>query len=327
MRGNMRAISCTGGHTGPRDDCPGCPSTPRRAMPILPACSPSPPSPRPSSATSTRRSRASRTTPARPRAARGCSCCPSPRSAATCASRSRTSPRPTCPPALDPDGPEIARADRGSPATTVVCAGYTEAGPAGSYASAVCVSGDGVLGHHRKVHLPPAERFAYTPGDGFAAFDTPVGRLGMLLCYDKLFPEAARALALDGAEVDRARCRPGRSTATHPARDIRDDRQTRHFDAARPGARGREPGRRGSRPTRPGRWGPLRFLGRAKVVDPDGACSRAPAPTRASRSRASTLGGGRGLARWASTTSATAARTPTRATGAPSLGVASCPSG
>ena len=135
---------------------------------------------------------------------------------------------PDLPPALDPDGPEIARliALAGD---LVVCAGYTEGGPGGLYSSAVCVSGDGVLGRQRKVHLPPAERFAYTPGDGFAAFDTPVGRLGMLLCYDKLFPEAARALALDGAEivaclaawpVDRLR----------PARRVRDDRQTRHFD-------------------------------------------------------------------------------------------------
>jgi len=100
---------------------------------------------------------------------------------------------PDLPVGLDPEGPEIARliAMAGE---LVVCAGYTEAGPGGLYSSAVCVSGDGVLGHQRKVHLPPAERFAYTAGDSFAAFDTPAGRIGMLLCYDKLFPEAARAL-------------------------------------------------------------------------------------------------------------------------------------
>ena len=60
--------------------------------------------------------------------------------------------------------------------------GYTEAAPAGLFSAAVCVDGDEVLGHQRKVHPPPAERFAYTPGTGFAAFDTPVGRVGMLLC-------------------------------------------------------------------------------------------------------------------------------------------------
>ncbi len=63
------------------------------------------------------------------------------------------------------------------------------------------MSGDGVLGHQRKVHLPPGERGVYSAGEGFAAFDTPVGRIGMLVCYDKVFPEAARALAVDGAEI------------------------------------------------------------------------------------------------------------------------------
>src|SRR5918992_540955 len=176
---------------------------------------------------------------------------------------------PDLPPGLDPDGPEIARlvAMAGD---LVVCAGYTETDAAGHlYSSAVCVSGDGVLGRQRKVHLPPAERFAYTPGDGFAAFDTPVGRLGMLLCYDKLFPEAARALALDGAEVvaclaawpvDRMR----------PARRVRDDRQTRHFDVVDQ-ARAIESQVFFVSSNQTGRWGQLRFLGGAKIVDPDGA--------------------------------------------------------
>src|SRR5688500_4499753 len=107
---------------------------------------------------------------------------------------------PNLPPGLDPDGPEIARLVELA-ADLVVCAGYTEEGPGGLCSSAVCVSGDGVLGRQRKVRLPPAERSAYTAGDGFAAFDTPVGWLGLLLCYDKLFPEAARSLALDGADI------------------------------------------------------------------------------------------------------------------------------
>ena len=41
-----------------------------------------------------------------------------------------------------------------------------------------------------------------TPGDRLAAFDTPVGRIGMLICYDKAFPEAARTLTDD--EVDKS---------------------------------------------------------------------------------------------------------------------------
>jgi predicted amidohydrolase len=175
---------------------------------------------------------------------------------------------PDVPAGIAPDGPEIARliALAGD---LVICAGYSELGPGGLYASAICVSGDGVLGHQRKVHLPPAERFAYTAGDGFAAFDTPVGRVGMLLCYDKLFPEAARALALDGADVlcslsawpvDRLR----------PARRVRDDVQTRHFDLC-DHARAVENQVFVVSANQTGRWGPLRFLGSAKVVDPGGA--------------------------------------------------------
>jgi predicted amidohydrolase len=174
---------------------------------------------------------------------------------------------PDLPPAIDPDGPEIERliAMAGD---TVVCIGYTEAGLQGPYSSAVCVSGDGVLGRHRKVHLPPAERFAYTAGDGFAAFDTPVGRLGMLLCYDKLFPEASTALARDGAQtiacmaawpVDRH----------HPAADLADDRQVRHFDVLDQ-ARALENQVVWVSANGTGEWGPLRFFGGSKIVDPDG---------------------------------------------------------
>ena len=175
---------------------------------------------------------------------------------------------PQLPVALDPDGPEIAALIRMA-GDTVVCAGYTEAGAEGRrYASAVCVNGDGVLGRHRKVHLPPGERFAYTPGDRFAAFDTPVGRIGMLICYDKLFPEASRALALDGADIIASMaawpvCRQ------RPARRIAQDRQTRHFNIVDT-ARAVENQVVWVSSNQTGTLGPLRFLGNAKIVDPDG---------------------------------------------------------
>jgi predicted amidohydrolase len=184
---------------------------------------------------------------------------------------------PDLPPALDPDGPQIAQlvALAGD---TVVCAGYTEAGPLGPYSAAVCVSGDGVLGRHRKVHVPPSERFVTRDGDGFAAFDTPVGRLGMLLCYDKLFPEAARALALDGAHTIACMAAwPADRRA--PARRLAHDRQTRHFDVV-DAARAVENQVVWVSANLAGRWGPLRFLGSAKVVDPDG-CVRAHTGARA----------------------------------------------
>ena len=151
---------------------------------------------------------------------------------------------------------------------TVICAGYTEAAPDRPYNSAICVSGDGVLGHHRKVHLPPGERFAYAPGDSFAAFDTPVGRLGVLICYDKLFPEAARALALDGAEIV-ASLAAWPVCRQRPAATIDADRQTRHFNLT-DAARAVENQVVWVSANQTGTLGPLTFLGHSKVVDPDG---------------------------------------------------------
>ena len=73
--------------------------------------------------------------------------------------------------------------------------------------SAAVIDADGrVLGIYRKMHIPddPAyyEKFYFTPGDlGFRAFDTRVGRIGTLVCWDQWYPEAARLTALQGANV------------------------------------------------------------------------------------------------------------------------------
>src|SRR5215212_1865717 len=66
--------------------------------------------------------------------------------------------------AIDVDGPEIARLCELA-GDTVVCTGFTERAAGLPHSSAVCVTRDGVLGHHRKVHLPPTELGAYAPGD------------------------------------------------------------------------------------------------------------------------------------------------------------------
>ncbi len=152
--------------------------------------------------------------------------------------------------------------------SATVCLGYTESAPGGPYASAVCLSGDGVLGHHRKVHIPPAEAATISPGDGFAAFDTPAGRVGMLVCYDKFFPEAARVLALDGAEIIACLsawpvCR------ARPSRRVTADRQVRHFNALDV-ARAVENQVVWVSANQHGRFGRLRFPGQSKVVCPDG---------------------------------------------------------
>jgi predicted amidohydrolase len=170
--------------------------------------------------------------------------------------------------AIDVDGPEIARLCEIA-GDLVVCAGFTERGPGLPYSSAVCVTGDGVLGHHRKVHLPPTELGGFAPGDAFAAFDTPVGRVGMLICYDKVFPEAARTLALDGAEVI-ASLSAWPLCRIAPARRVAADRQTRQFDLMDE-ARAIENQVVWVSSNLTGKIGPLRFLGHAKVVDPSGA--------------------------------------------------------
>lgn len=73
--------------------------------------------------------------------------------------------------------------------------------------TAVVFEKDGTIaGKYRKMHIPddPAyyEKFYFTPGDlGFEPIDTSVGRLGVLVCWDQWYPEAARLMALRGAEI------------------------------------------------------------------------------------------------------------------------------
>lgn len=73
--------------------------------------------------------------------------------------------------------------------------------------TAVVIERDGcIAGKYRKMHIPddPAyyEKFYFTPGDlGFHPIDTSVGRLGVMVCWDQWYPEAARLMALQGAEI------------------------------------------------------------------------------------------------------------------------------
>lgn len=69
------------------------------------------------------------------------------------------------------------------------------------YNSAVLVGPEGYIGHYRKVHQPADELHSYYAGDSFPVFDTPIGKIGMLICYDAWFPESGRELALAGAEI------------------------------------------------------------------------------------------------------------------------------
>jgi predicted amidohydrolase len=171
------------------------------------------------------------------------------------------------PPPLSVHGPEIKRL-AALAGDMVVTAGYCEDGGDTIYNSAVCVTGDGVLGNHRKVHQPLNEGASYGAGHGFAAFDTPVGRLGMMICYDKAFPESARALALDGAQIVACMSAwPG--SRTDPAPDLSRDRWKRRFDLFdRAAALQNQIVWVSANQT--GAFGTLRFVGSAKIVEPGG---------------------------------------------------------
>ncbi|NPA50474.1 MAG: carbon-nitrogen hydrolase [Epsilonproteobacteria bacterium] len=73
--------------------------------------------------------------------------------------------------------------------------------------SAIVFEKDGkIAGRYRKMHIPDDpgfyEKFYFTPGDlGFEPIDTSIGRLGVLICWDQWFPEAARIMALKGAKI------------------------------------------------------------------------------------------------------------------------------
>ena len=105
-----------------------------------------------------------------------------------------------------PSSEALARVAR--EAGVVVIGSLFERRAAGVYHNtAVVIDADGkTLGMYRKMHIPDDplyyEKFYFTPGDlGFRAFDTAVGRIGTLVCWDQWYPEGARLTALQGAEV------------------------------------------------------------------------------------------------------------------------------
>lgn len=171
------------------------------------------------------------------------------------------------PPAIAADAPEI-RQVIAMAGEMIVCVGYTESFAGRRWNAAVCVTGDGVLGRYRKVHQPPGEALVYSAGDDLAAFDTPLGRMGMLIDYDKTFPEAARTLALDGARIVACLC-AWPASVTRRAERLTQDRQSRLFDLY-DCTRAAENQIVWVSSNQTGTMGGLSFLGQAKVVGPGG---------------------------------------------------------
>lgn len=91
--------------------------------------------------------------------------------------------------------------------TVIVTSLFEKRAPGLYHNTAVVFDRDGSMaGKYRKMHIPddPAyyEKFYFTPGDiGFEPIETSLGRLGVLVCWDQWYPEAARLMALKGAEI------------------------------------------------------------------------------------------------------------------------------
>jgi predicted amidohydrolase len=83
-----------------------------------------------------------------------------------------------------------------------IVAGIAEREGDSFFNSAILTGPDGFIGVYRKTHLFFEEKLYFTPGDtGFRVWDTKTGRIGVMICFDWLFPESMRTLALLGADI------------------------------------------------------------------------------------------------------------------------------
>lgn len=166
-----------------------------------------------------------------------------------------------------PDGPttrrllELARSRR-----MHLVAGLPERGRDGCYNSAVVVGPQGVVGVYRKAHLFFEETLCFRPGDtGFQVWEIGGAKIGVMICFDWFYPEAARTLSLKGAEII---CHPSNLVLPHcPDAMVTRCLENRVFavTANRIGVEAR-----GGKPA-------LTFIGMSEVVSPKGTIlQRAP---------------------------------------------------
>jgi predicted amidohydrolase len=103
-----------------------------------------------------------------------------------------------------PDGPHVvAIAERARVRKTHVIFGLNELGDEAGviYNTMVLTGPDGHIGSYRKVHVGITEQLTWRRGNDWPVFDTPFGKIGMLICYDKMWPESCRELTLRGADI------------------------------------------------------------------------------------------------------------------------------
>ncbi len=158
-----------------------------------------------------------------------------------------------------PGGPTAARLIEFAAAKGVaIVAGIAETGKDCLYNSCLLARPDGGVAVYRKSHLFWEEKLCFAPGDtGFAVHDAAAARVGMMICFDWIFPESARTLAMAGAEII---CHPSNLVLPHcPDAMITRCIENRVFaiTANRVGVENRT-GRR------------LRFIGLSRIVSPRG---------------------------------------------------------
>ncbi|MEK6531282.1 MAG: nitrilase-related carbon-nitrogen hydrolase [Deltaproteobacteria bacterium] len=155
-----------------------------------------------------------------------------------------------------------------------IIAGICEKKGRKAFNSAVLVGPKGIAGVYRKAHLFWREKKVFSPGDTpFSVFNVKGARIGIMICFDWIFPEAARTLALKGADII---CQPSNLVLPYcPAAMVTRSIENRVFTitANRVGSEQREKGR------------PLDFIGLSQITSPEGAVlTRAGGDTVESRS-------------------------------------------
>ncbi len=140
-----------------------------------------------------------------------------------------------------------------------IVAGLAERYKDSFYNSAVLIGPEGLKGVYRKTHLYFEEKLYFTPGDtGFRVWDTDIGRIGIMICFDWFFPESMRTLGLLGAEI-----------VAHPANLVLPycpdampvrclENRIYAITSNRIGREERKPGQ------------PLVFIGQSEIVTPEG---------------------------------------------------------
>lgn len=159
-----------------------------------------------------------------------------------------------------PDGPTTRfLIDWASDSGLTIVAGLAERDGKTLYNSAVIVGPEGLIGKFRKAHIFDSENNFFQQGDlPFTVFDAGFAKIGIMICFDWRFPETARTLALQGADII---AHPSNLVLPHcPQAMITRCLENRVYAVTcdRVGTENRAPG------------DPLKFIGQSQVVDPDG---------------------------------------------------------